>query len=364
MRRLALLALSILVLATVFAKEAMASSEQVLSEKERYALAESLRLGLAGTQDVVAAYQEMQALAQTGNARAQAKLAYYHLKGVGTVPDPDAAIEWYKQAIDGGREGVRTSLGKVLMRQGQTDAALEQLTLASAAGIEKAQVIRAIYHYEGKFGAKSDVEFGRAELTRFAKAGDMTSMQVVLMAMNAGKTFDVDPVRMSEHMISTARNDDGKTGGQAAEGLLRLWRERTDKEALALRAEMVAHAGLRGRIRAEDRLLLAYDTHDARAFRKEAEQIIAQTARSDYARAVLVVSRLDKNAFVHVLQEELRTRGYRVGKTTGIFNTRTLNAVVKFCADTNIQRDCRLGPLRSKVIKVIVGELAAMPPTL
>ncbi|WP_422048858.1 peptidoglycan-binding protein [Shimia sp.] len=363
MTRRLLFALSFAALTATPLADTSVFAMQALTEKERYAKAEALRFGTEMPKDTAAAFLEMQALAQDGNARAQARLAYYHLKGIGTSVDPDAAALWYQAAINAGRDNVRTSYAKLLMSQGQAVEALTQLNVASEAGVEKAQALRAQYHYLGRFAEASDKPFGRAELTRFAQAGDVASMKVVLSAMQQGAEFDVDADLLTAQMLDVARQDSGKAGGKAAEALLRLWRGQDDAETLALRSELVAHAALRGRARAEEGLLLAYDTHDARAFRPLAQQIVSEASDADYERALYVVSRLDKNAFVHVLQEELRTRGYRVGPTTGIFNTRTMWAVVSFCQDTGIQAECRLGPLRAKVIKAIAGELAKMTPS-
>ncbi|MDA5557269.1 peptidoglycan-binding domain-containing protein [Shimia sp. MMG029] len=362
MVRSTLFALSFSALAAFSVSEAYASATGGLSNKERYAQAEALRLGTGASQDSASAFALMSDLARDGDSRAQARLAYYYLKGIGVDADPAAAAVWYEAAIDAGRDSARTSYAKLLAAQGAGDAALAQLDKASEAGLEKAQVLRATYHYQGKFGSASDADFGQAQLTDFATSGNMAAMQVVLAAMQKGASFDVDADLMTAQMLAFAREDQAKSGGKAAEALLRLWREQTDAQSIALRTELVAHPSLRMRAKAEEGLLLAHATHDPRAFRGAAEEIIAQTSGADFNRAVYVVSRLDKNAYVHVLQEELKRRGYAVGPTTGIFNTRTMWAVVEFCQDTGIQAECRLGPLRAKVIKVIVGELAEMTP--
>lgn len=364
MTRMALLALSFSLLTTLPMAPVQGAASQDMTAKERYALAEALRLGTDAAPDAGAAFAQMTALAEEGDARAQARLAYYHLKGIGTEIDPTAAAHWYEAAIASGRISARTSYAKMLIRQGDAAAALDHLNIAAQGGHEKAQSLRAAYHYLGRFGTESDAAFGQAELTRFAKAGDLEATRVVLAAMQQGATFDVDAEALFAQVVAAARADDGKAGGKAAEAVLRLRRDARDAETLALRREMVAHPGLRGRARTEDGLMLAYDTHDVRDFRHAAEEIISAADAGSYTRGVYVVSRLDKNAFVYVLQEELRARGYRVGPSTGIFNTRTLNAVTAFCRDQDIQSSCRLGPLRAQVIKVIVAELARTAPQI
>ncbi len=373
MARSVLFALSVAAACTLAPPEAaafvtkVAQAEQTMTDKQRYALAESLRLGSEGRTDAKAAFGHMHRLADSGYGRAQARLAYYHLKGIGTEVDQESAARWYKAAIDGGRESARTSYAKLLMALEQPALSLEQLDVASAQGIEKAQALRAAYHYQNRFGAASDPEFGREELTRFAKAGDLESMRIVLLATQAGDRFDVDAGQLLQRMVDVARTDTGKTGGRAAESLLRLWRGNRDADVMALRSEMVAHESLRGRARAEDQLYLARESArtsaQERAFRTTARDIVKATDPADFQRAFVVVSRLDKNAYVYVLQEELKARGYETGPTTGVFNTKTLKAVTQFCKDAEIQSVCRLGPLRGQVIKAVIAELAEMPPT-
>ncbi len=352
--------------ATAFSAQ-VAQDVQGMTDKQRYALTETLLRQSDGFWDEQAAFAQMRRLAEGGYGRAQARLAFYHLKGIGTEVDQEAATRWYKTAVDGGRESARTSYAKLLMTMDQRAASLEQLDLAAAQGIEKAQVLRAVYHYQQRFGAASDPALGQEELTRFAGAGDLTAMRIVLAAMYAGARFDVDAEQLLQRMVDVARTDTGKTGGRAAESLLRLWRGNRDPDVMALRAEMVAHESLRGRARAEDQLYLAREAArtaaQERAFRTIARDIVQATDPASFQRAFVVVSRLDKNAYVYVLQEELKARGYEAGPTTGVFNTKTLRAVTQFCKDTEIQSVCRLGPLRGQVIKAVIAELAEMPPT-
>lgn len=354
------LALSVFTIAALPLTERAAFAAENASPKQRYAMAEDLRLGRSGAVDRAAAFEVMQALALEGEARAQAKLAYYHLKGIGTEVDPEASALWYRRAIDGGRYGARTSYAKLLMSQGQVLASLEQLDIASEAGDARAQAQRAAYHYQGKFGAASDPDFGKEELSRFAQDGHLQSMKIVLLAEQRGADFAVDTDVLRAQMIAVAQGAEPRAAGKAAEALLKIMKEDRSPEGIALRKDLVAHEGVRARVRSEAALYLAHDTQDALSFRGTAAEIVAQTPADGFARSLVVVARLDKNAFVHVLQAELNARGYRSGPQTGVFNTRTLQAVTYFCRDRDIQDMCRLGPLRSKVIKTIAAELAEM----
>ncbi len=344
--------------ALVWPGVAMASdTAQAPSDKEIYAQAEALRLGTDQEVDAAAAFELMQGLAEAGYDRAQAKLGYYHLKGVGTEADVTAAAHWYQQAIEGGRDSARTSYAKLLMSQGETAQSLAQLDAAVAAGVANAKPLRAAYHYQGKFGAASDREQGKRALTQLAKDGDVGSIGVVLAAVAAGEDFDVAPAELEAELLDVARTDAGKAGGKAAEVLLVLWEGQ--KDATELRQEMLEHESLRSKVWAQQSLLLAYEKDSPRGFRKSAAEIVANTDEANRARAFYLVSRLDKNAYVHVLQEVLKEQGYYRGAVSGWLTRGTIRALLSFCADNGIQSECELGPLRSKVIKQVTAELVA-----
>ncbi|SMP27242.1 peptidoglycan-binding domain-containing protein [Shimia sagamensis] len=326
-----------------------------LTEKELYAQAEALRLG----DDTGAAFEMMTALAESGYGRAQAKLGYYYLKGIGTVPSSADAATWYQAAIAGGRDGARTSYAKLLMADGQTQAALEQLNAGAAAGIEKARSLRAVLHYEGRFGAASDRDVARSELAALAAEHDVPAMLTMLRGSLSGDAFEMTGSNLEAALISVARGNSDKRAGKAAEGLLKLWQEYPAEENQALRAEMLAHPSLRAKVWADQSLRLAYDIESDDQFRQSAVHIVGQVPEDQRGRAFYLVSRLDKNAFVHVLQERLRDRGYYRGRTNGYLTQRTIQALARFCQDAGIQDTCRLGPLRSNVIKVVAAELVS-----
>jgi hypothetical protein len=332
------------------------------SAKERYVAAEALRKGYAGAPDGAAAFAVMSGLAQEGYAPALEKLGYYHARGVGTVEDSEVAAELYRAAIAGGREKSRTAYAKLLMEIGQPDAALQQLETAVSADVASAALLLGEYHYKGKFGAAADAAFGHAEMTRFVAQGHVRSMGIVLLDMAKGVQFDLDAVELQARLMDVARDATLKDGGRAAEALVKALRG--DASAAALRNEMLAHPLLREKVRVEEALWLAQEQKQGRAFWAAADEIVDGASPETFARALYVVSRIDKNAYVHVLQRELSARGYRAGRQTGMFNSRTLRAVTKLCAAREITKTCRYGPLRSQVIKLVAAEMAAMPPVV
>jgi hypothetical protein len=313
-----------------------------------------LRLG----EDAHTAFEIMTALAEGGYGRAQAKLGYYYVKGIGTAPSSTDAAIWYQVAIAGGRDGARTSYAKLLMAEGQTQAALEQLNAGAAAGVLKARSLRAVLHYEGEFGAASDRDAARLELAALATEHDVPAMLTMLRGTLAGDAFEVAGPQLEAALIAVARGDTDKRAGKAAEGLLKLWQDHPAGGSQTLRAEMLAHPSLRTKVWADQSLRLAYDIESVDQFRQSAVHIVGQVPEAHQARAFYLVSRLDKNAFVYVLQGRLRDQGYYRGRPNGYLTHRTIQALRRFCQDAGIQDACRLGPLRSHVIKVVAAELA------
>ena len=355
MTRHVFLALSVCVALATAAQATPNTGVTKPTDKELFAQAEALRLG----DDTSAAFEMMMALAESGYGRAQAKVGYYYVKGIGTAPSSTDAAIWYRVAIAGGRDGARTSYAKLLMAEGQTQAALEQLNAGAAAGVLKARSLRAVLHYEGEFGAASDRDAARLELAALATEHDVPALLTMLRGTLAGDAFEVTGPQLEAALIAVVRSGTDKRAGKAAEGLLKLWQEHPVGRNHTLRAELLAHPSLRTKVWADQSLRLAYDIESVDQFRQSAVHIVGQVPENHQARAFYLVSRLDKNAFVHVLQERLRDRGYYRGRTNGYLTHRTIQALTRFCQDAGIQDACRMGPLRSTVIKVVAAELVS-----
>lgn len=86
-----------------------------------------------------------------------------------------------------------------------------------------------------------------------------------------------------------------------------------------------------------------------------------QSAPPDvYARALSVAARINRNAYVRIVQKELRAQGYAVGRSSPYMNRPLIRAINRFCRDTGIVDDCRMGPLKSVTIKAVAGKLAEL----
>jgi TPR repeat protein len=116
--------------------------------------------GVAHRRDAVGALARMTALADAGDADAQARLAMIYLKGDGVAADPAAALRWARAAAEAGQPvaenlmGVFYRDGKVV--KGDDVAALTWFSAAAAKGNLKAMHNLAIAYAEGQGTAKDE----------------------------------------------------------------------------------------------------------------------------------------------------------------------------------------------------------------
>lgn len=325
--------------------------------KQVYAQAEVLRLGTDVKSDPAAAFQIMKDLANTGHARAQDKLAYYYLRGIGTAINVKNAEVWYQAAIKNGRKSSRTSYAKLLLKQNAFDEALTQLTLATQAEVRGAATLLAVSHHDGSFGPLSKQVQGTADLTKLAQTGDVRAIQYVLIRLARGDKFDLDSQRLMQDALQISRDPTNRYHAKTAEALLAFLRQKSDKKQQGLRAELLKNPDLRGKIWAAESLYLAVETNPA-SFWRASEEIVKSTNSNDYARALYLTSRLNKNAYVKILQKELGVLGYKPGRASGYLTSSTIRAITKLCKDIGISNTCRLGPLKSGSIKKIAKWLS------
>jgi TPR repeat protein len=116
--------------------------------------------GVAHRQDAVGGLARMTALADAGDANAQARLALIYLKGEGAAADPAAALRWARAAAEAGQPVAENLMG-VFYREGKLvkaddEAALTWFSSAAAKGNLKAMHNLAIAYAQGQGTAKDE----------------------------------------------------------------------------------------------------------------------------------------------------------------------------------------------------------------
>ncbi|MEM1078147.1 MAG: SEL1-like repeat protein [Pseudomonadota bacterium] len=317
--------------------------------KARYSEAMALR-----TEAPVEAVAAMTALAEAGYPRAIDRLAYFHSKGQGVPQDLVRARALYAQAVAAGYDRSLIPLGKIALSLGEVELAQESLERAVAAGLEKAAPVLAWAHATERLGAGSDPARGLADL-RVLAALDSRDAQVFLLA-GLLKQPDAPGAKAKVLAQLETRAVDGDA--KAAEGLLRYYRLRgLGSETTQTRAALLETPGIRAKIRVEEGLYLAVERQPER-FWLTSEDLLRDAPNPVFARALAVTSKLNKNAYIRILQAELTALGYRTGRPSPYLNAPLIRAVNQFCRDTGITESCRLGPLKSVTIKAVAAELA------
>jgi hypothetical protein len=305
--------------------------------------------------DPAAAFAEMTRLAASGYDRALDRLAYFHLKGIGTPVNAAAAVDLYRRAFEAGHERSLLSLGKVLLSRGRPGEALVALDRAVELNVVGAEATRALAHISSRFGPASDPKGGLADLSRLVASRERTAELGVLKHIATGAGVEIDESNLVEQLLQ--RSDDGD--GMAAEVLLYYHRSRGSNGgmAMAARERLLAHPNIRAKIIAVEGLYLARDSKPAR-FWTEAEKIVDTTPGPDFARALVVTARINRNAYVRIVQKQLREFGYYHGRATAYLSGSTIRAVNRFCRDAGIWDACQSGPVKSTAVKAIAMAIA------
>lgn len=317
--------------------------------KQRYAAAMALQ---ADAPDQAAA--ELRVLAEAGYARASERLAYASFKGLGVPRDVDAAIGYYLQAIEAGRMSARVSLGKVYLGNAQPREARDMLRQAARDGDMRAGATLAWAHASGRLGELSQKARGLATLRDLA-ARDQRDAQMFMLDVLARRP---EIAAQSDAVINRLHERYETGDAKAAEALLRYYRMRGHpRGTLEMRAELLQAPKIRDKIRIEEGLYLARDRQPGR-FWPLSEELVRTAPKDVFARALAVSARINKNAYVRIVQQELRALGYRVGRPSPYLNAPLVRAINRFCRDTGIAETCAAGPLKSQTVKAVGAMLA------
>ena len=77
-------------------------------------------------------------------------------RGLGVVPDLDTAILWYEQSAQAGDDEARLVLGKLLVRQGKTEAGLKWISQAAENGVLAAKEYLLVLEKGTSYQQRSD----------------------------------------------------------------------------------------------------------------------------------------------------------------------------------------------------------------
>jgi TPR repeat protein len=312
-----------------------------------YALARAYEEGSGTPVDLDAALALYETLADRGYPLAQGRLGALYAAGRGVPQDGVRAVAYYRAAAEGGYDWALIGLARTEVALGRGAAALETIERAVARGVAQAEARRAIWHFDGAFGAASDPAFGRRELVRLAEAGDVVAARDAIVRHERRsrrlKELDLDAV--------IAGLERAMEGGDslATITLARAYRELSwlIPDARARHAALVEAYGrqLGPRYEMPERLEALYDRNRHAESRRRTYDALARSEGQAFARGLQRLRSIDEMAFVYVLQNELAALGYGPCAASGRLTSCTLNAVLAFCSDAGIRETCNHGPL-------------------
>lgn len=300
-------------------------------------------------------YAALVELAALDHPKSIERLGYYTLKGVGAEADLQAAIALYTRATALGHERAWLSLAKAKMLAGHAEEALAAFHTAQSLGIRGAEASLLMAHASHRLGPLSDADAAWPQLVRLAQTGDRTAeIAALYVAGRYQRRIGPEGVILSAQQTRAADGD-----GKAAETLLRYYRL-TPKHRwrqIPQRLKLLKHPNLSERARIEEGLYMALDRTPER-FWTASEALVQQASNAVYPRALTTTARINRNAYVRIVQKELARLGYGPGRSNGYLHRRTLDALMRFCRDQDIDPDCRVGPIKSTAIKSIAAALA------
>lgn len=295
-------------------------------------------------------------LCSEGYGRACNKAGYLTQKGTGAKRDLSQAKTYYLIAIEAGHLKSFISLGKLHLEIGENAEAIEAFEQAADAGLVKGTAILAWAHAAKRLGRLSDPESGWNTLKQLAQTGqrDAEILLLDVVSRTKNKTADIDAIVKAVHV--RWRNDDAK----AAEALSRYFRIIGHRRGtLAVRSALLETHGLRDKVRIEEGLYLAAAQHPGN-FWSLSEKMVRSAPKAMFSRALVVSAKIDKNAYVRIIQKELGALGYPVGRPSPYMNRPLIRSINAFCRDHLKSHTCRYGPLKSTTIKAVAAKLAAI----
>lgn len=305
------------------------------------------------------ALEQMIKLAETGEPKALQQVGTFFRQGIGTAVDLPAAKLWYERAIAKGRPYALAPLARTEAALGNGATAFDLLQRAIAEDMPGAERQLGLAHVDRQLGKHSNPQRGLEILMDLIDRGDDKAARPLLLRFNWNRLPLPAPPRLVEQVERDGLRGDGPSAEAALVYLTKA--ERYSRAIRARRTALIEVDGIRDRILASERMFLAADT-SPRSFFREADRIIATTPREHFPRAALTAYRISPNAYVRILQRELRMQGYYHGRINGWLTKSTIAAHQRFCQDQGILPQCHEGPRKTDTIRAVTAALANYAP--
>ncbi|MEP5633766.1 MAG: hypothetical protein ABJP79_17960 [Tateyamaria sp.] len=328
----------------------MASASLAQDEAKRFRDARDLEATNAAE-----AFAAMSTLADLDFPPAMDRMGYLYRNGIGTEVDLQKAKAWLERAVEAEHPWSFANLARVELQLGNGDAALVLLDAAVANDRPGTHRLLATSHIDKTLGADSDPDVGRAMLIEMAAKGDDNAARDLVLRYNWNRLNGEAPDAVVVQVEDVGLAGDPQFAEAALVYLTRL--NSTSLETIQRRAALANVPNIRDRVLSVERIRLARDLHPE-TFWLEFESIMASSETENYGRAATTGFWINKNAWVRVMQMELRTLGYYHGTINARLTSRTISAHNRFCRDSGIWGICATGPLRGPTVRAVAEAIA------
>ena len=324
---------------------------------------ETLKSQVAANGDAEA-LQQLDAMAQS-SPLAMVALGDLYSHGSGVTADGAKAAQYYENALSKGDNSVRTRLG-VLYRDGtqvpaNPERALELLSAAAKDGDNWAMFHLAQGHLRRQFGTASRPADGAKMLEQAMAAGNpqaVVALSNLYMWGNGGVRRD------PKRAVALLEEAADKGNAVAARNLIAIYREgrarliaRDPKRASALLekyAKLFSATSL-----ADEKLLNEGVAANTAASRGVVGEAYSKADPAERRRLLMSLRAGNPNAYVFLLQDQLKALGRYTGKVDGQLNSATIRAINAFCQSEQIGSACRRGPLSVDAATALANVLSA-----
>lgn len=311
-------------------------------------LAYAYQRGTYGEADLAQAIRYFTMAADAGDATAAKQLVAVYRAGTGSPDDTQMLIKYLGISADAGDTGAMRALAAFYL-DGEAvpqDLALAEqyLRTASDAGDSAAGVLLGRALFDGQIGAGREAE-GISLLQAAFDGGAIDLAPRLADAYVRARGVDAD-LPKALGILQTA-SEAGDAAAKAA--LLNLYVRGSGR---VLQPDLAAARALYETIPDEQRVgavaanaaLLASHGQSAAEF-GSMWTLFAELDATLKARTGAAILRINKNAYVYMLQGVLAERGHYSGDLTGMLTSSTISAINRFCAELDIVEECRFGPL-------------------
>jgi hypothetical protein len=326
-------------------------------------LAEAALWGLGEAQDVDKGLSLLRAAADGGDVSAKLTLSDVLLRGELVAPDVREGLKLLEEAAATGNATALTRLGNAYRGGGaigkDPQKSLAFFEKAVAAGNASALLDLARGHMNGDFGRSSSQKLALG-YARDAEARGLSGASVLMadwMLRGAGQRADVRGGLAKLEAAAKSGN------GDAARRLIALYRSGSGKALSAnpakAQATLATYGGLLTPAQRTQEELLILGT--AATSRGDLERLAEAFKAAPQATRINLLTTLrwsNANAFVYLVQDELKARGLYKGALNGLLTRDTIRAVTTLCDAGPSGERCRQGPLTGDAARLIAVRVA------